>query len=79
MPGPSSGCCTCTPDAQHPLAGAEDAAAVDEVYRQIDHYLVVERNRAWLAKILDHAEEAVEMVVAVGAAHLPGVDGLVNL
>ena len=58
---------------------AEDAAAVDEVYRQINHYLVVERNRAWLAKILDHAEEAVEMVVAVGAAHLPGVDGLVNL
>jgi uncharacterized protein YbaP (TraB family) len=57
----------------------DDVEALDDAYQKLDHYLVLKRNRAWVGKILEHAHQASEIVVAVGAAHLPGVAGLINL
>ena len=60
-------------------ARVEDVDAWQDLYQRVDDYLVVKRNRSWLAAILERAQHTPEMVVAVGAAHLPGVHGLVNL
>ena len=57
----------------------DDLEKLDELYRRVDHYLLAERNAAWLAAILERGPEAPEMVVAVGARHLAGADGLPSL
>ncbi|MFN0113641.1 MAG: TraB/GumN family protein [Paracoccaceae bacterium] len=52
-----------------------DPAAATEGFAVLDHALVGQRNRAWL-DILVPAASGKRLVVAVGAAHLGGEDGL---
>lgn len=66
------------------LAG--DEAAIIEATTQgiladpeLRQALLVDRNRAWNARILPLLKDAPQPLVAVGAAHLVGPDGLVEL
>ena len=59
------------------LSGDRDA--VETLSRRMHERLVVGRNRSWLATILNRARAAPNIVVAVGALHLPGEHGLVRL
>ena len=56
-----------------------DAEAVARLYRDLHDKLIVTRNEAWLARILSRSAEAQEVVIAVGAMHLPGDRGLLRL
>jgi uncharacterized protein YbaP (TraB family) len=55
-----------------------DTAAVAEDFALMEEALLTGRNRAWMDVILP-AAEGHEIVVAVGAAHLSGDAGLLNL
>lgn len=57
-----------------PLAPDE----VDAVYKDMEDTLLTERNRAWIPVILNAAGPG-HIVVAAGAAHLPGDTGLLKL
>ena len=57
----------------------QEPEAVAAFFKDIHDYLVVERNRLWLKAILERTREARTIVVAVGALHLPGEQGLVRL
>ncbi len=58
---------------------AEDAALMDVWMDRIWEILVVARNRNWMTAILQRSHEAQDVVVAMGALHLPGEDGLLRL
>ena len=51
--------------------------AVGDAVAAFEGDLLVGRNRAWMPRILDHPGDTV--VVAVGAAHLSGEDGVLQL
>ena len=51
---------------------------VGPLYDRMEELLLVRRNRAWMGAILE-AAEAGPVFVAVGAAHLSGHDGLLDL
>ncbi len=59
------------------LAG--DADSVDKWYDQAYEFLVVDRNRSWLTRILRRIEGERSVVIAVGGLHLPGDQGLLRL
>ena len=50
----------------------------DALFAQMQQELLTQRNRSWLPVILEQ-EQASTLVVAVGAAHLPGQDGVLAL
>lgn len=54
------------------LAANQDDA---DTYRRI---MIVERNRAWMPNLMRHIDEG-KAFINVGAAHLPGQDGLIQL
>lgn len=56
-----------------------DAASVDVWLDRIHGTLIAARNRDWMKTILERSSVARDVVVAVGAMHLPGEDGLVRL
>ena len=56
-----------------------DRDAVEALFHRVNELLVVERNRTWLANILSRVPAAPNIVVAVGALHLPGEEGLLRL
>ncbi len=56
-----------------------DSEAVAALFREVHDHLVVERNRIWLARILDHIREVRNIVIAVGGIYLPGEQGLLRL
>jgi uncharacterized protein YbaP (TraB family) len=41
--------------------------------------ILADRNRAWLAPVAERLRQDVPALVVVGAAHLPGADGLLAL
>lgn len=49
------------------------------LFQSIEDDLLVTRNAAWLPVIRTAADTHPDVVVAVGAAHLPGVNGVLNL
>lgn len=51
---------------------------VEPLYDRLEEVLLVRRNRDWLGTILDEAAHG-PVLVAVGAAHLSGHDGLLDL
>ena len=61
------------------VASSGDAAAVDAWLDRIHRNLLEERNRDWVARIEEWSAKARNIVVAVGALHLPGEDGLLRL
>lgn len=50
---------------------ADDPEKRDEVYWRVENYLLVERNLAWLAPIMQRVFEGLEIVVAVWCATCP--------
>lgn len=65
---------------------AGDVAALEQVVRELrkrypELYarILAERSRAWAAPLAERMKHAVPMMVIVGAAHLPGPDGLLAL
>lgn len=52
-------------------------AEVARLQRSHDKYILDERNKNWMPRILARKEKRI--VVAVGAAHLPGNEGVLNL
>lgn len=52
---------------------------VEALTAEMEAALLDGRNRAWIAPILEAAETHDEIVVAVGAAHMPGDAGLLRL
>lgn len=52
-------------------------AEVSRLQRSRDKYILDERNKLWMPRILSRKEKRI--VVAVGAAHLPGRYGVLNL
>ena len=59
------------------LAG--DGAAVKVWYDRLHDTLVAARNRDWMRRLLEWSGAVSNVVVAVGAMHLPGEDGLLRL
>lgn len=72
-----------------PVADALNAGAFDQVERIVDgslassadavtyrHIMVDERNVAWMTRLHDYLNDG-DAAIVVGAAHLPGPDGLV--
>ena len=47
-------------------------------YARLEEALIYRRNRAWMDRILPALQEG-PVVVAAGALHMPGEDGLLNL
>ena len=64
---------------EHAASSSDDTEAVAALFRRAHELLVVGRNRTWLATILHRAAAAPNIVVAVGALHLPGEHGLARL
>ena len=60
------------------LPGIDEATAT-EMFAQIEASLLIERNRNWMPVIADAVEEHDDVVVAVGAAHLIGQEGILQL
>lgn len=58
-------------------AAAGSAREADRLMEQLNRRLHDDRNRAWLPVLLKRPEQVI--FVAVGAAHLPGKAGLLNL
>ena len=63
-----------------------DLAALDEVvrdlrkrYPELHARILADRNRAWIAPLVERLGQDTPMLVVVGAAHLPGADGLLAL
>ena len=61
------------------VALSGDEALVDVWLDRIHETLIAARNRDWMKTILERSGDAGHAVVAVGAMHLPGEDGLVRL
>lgn len=58
---------------------ALDPAAAEALFAETEAMLLTDRNRAWMAEIALAATTADHITIAVGAAHLPGEAGLLNL
>ena len=56
-----------------------DAASVDHWLDRVQVGLNEARNRDWLTRILKLSRDAPSTVIAVGALHLPGEEGLLRL
>ena len=56
-----------------------DAASMDVWMHRIREILLGARNRNWMTTILERSREVQDVVLAVGAYHLPGEDGLLRL
>ncbi len=63
-----------------------DTGALDEMardlrrrYPELHARLLADRNRAWVAPLAGHLRQDVPALIIVGAAHLPGADGLLAL
>ena len=56
-----------------------DSAAVKQWFDRLHEVLVVARNRDWMRRLLEWSGAVPHIVVAVGAMHLPGEDGLLRL
>lgn len=52
---------------------------LEPLYDRLEEALLVRRNRAWMDRILAAASPDTQVLVAVGAAHLSGHDGLLDL
>lgn len=61
------------------LLDTGDRSAALEGWRLTEELLLDARNRAWLPRITEAAGPAANIIVAVGAAHLPGEEGLLRL
>ena len=48
-------------------------------YPSLYEALIAERNRSWLTKIEGYLADGGNVLVIVGAGHLPGEDGLIHL
>ena len=64
--------------ATHLLPGI-DRAEADALFAQSEQQLLVDRNAAWMPVILDAAGDHDRITIAVGAAHLQGEWGILNL
>ncbi len=56
-----------------------DAEAVATLFREVHDFLITRSNSGWRAKILDRTRASRNIVIAVGALHLPGHQGLVRM
>ena len=56
-----------------------DGAAVKMWFDRLHEVLVAARNREWMQRLMERSGTASDIVVAVGAMHLPGEDGLLRL
>ncbi|MEZ5911796.1 MAG: TraB/GumN family protein [Paracoccaceae bacterium] len=56
----------------------DDRAATEEAIALFEQEMLIDRNRSWVAPIVDHSAGK-RVFVAVGAAHLPGNGGLLQL
>ncbi|MEJ6397619.1 TraB/GumN family protein [Yoonia sp. 208BN28-4] len=56
-----------------------DPAEAQAIFAQTEQGLLIDRNLAWMPMILDAARDNSRLMVAAGAAHLPGDQGLLNL
>lgn len=63
-----------------------DVAALEQVLRDLRRRypelyarIVADRNRAWIAPMVERMRQGEPLLVVVGAAHLPGPDGLIAL
>ena len=56
-----------------------DPAQAEASFAQVEEQILVARNHAWIPVIEAAAADNNRMVVAVGAAHLPGVNGVLQL
>ena len=59
------------------LEGGLDAAAIDRLMATQERLMVTERNAKWLARLRDEIAPG-KTVVAVGALHLPGENGILK-
>ena len=49
------------------------------IYKKLYQTLIVDRNNKWMTDITSFLNDSVNTMIIVGAAHLVGPDGLVNL
>lgn len=56
-----------------------DAQTAKDMFAQIEQSLLIKRNRDWMPVIADAVAEHDDLVVAVGAAHLIGQEGILQL
>ena len=56
-----------------------DPARAEELFAETEQVILIDRNHAWIPRIDAAAQTHDNIVLAVGAAHLPGVDGVLNL
>lgn len=75
-----------TPEDLHRIWRSGDLAALDHMvgelrrkYPEVHDWLLARRNRAWLPVLAQRLAAAEPQLVVVGAAHLPGPDGLLAL
>ena len=68
-------------EAAHARAAAlsGDGTAVKKWFDRLHEVLVAARNRDWMRRLLEWSDAVPHIVVAVGAMHLPGEDGLLRL
>ncbi|MEL6839069.1 MAG: TraB/GumN family protein [Pseudomonadota bacterium] len=59
------------------LPGIDEATAT-EMFAQIEDSLLIQRNRNWMPVIAEAVAEHDDLVVAVGAAHLIGTEGILQ-
>lgn len=74
------------PEDLHRIWRSGDLAALDRVvatlrrkYPDVHEWLLAQRNRDWLPALAERLTAAEPQLVVVGAAHLPGPDGLLAL
>ncbi|MGQ0586756.1 MAG: TraB/GumN family protein [Gammaproteobacteria bacterium] len=74
------------PDELYRMWRSGDLAALDEVvkdlrrrYPKLYARILADRNRAWAGPLAERLKQDVPLLVVVGAAHLPGADGLLAL
>lgn len=75
-----------TPEELHRLWRSGDLAGMEQLvrdmrkrYPKLYARILADRSRAWVAPIEDLLQQDVPALVVVGAAHLPGPDGLLSL
>jgi len=75
-----------TPDELHRMWRTGDVVALEQLIRDMRRRypklyarILADRTRAWAAPLADRMKQDVPLLVVVGAAHLPGPDGLLVL